>query len=390
MDELELLRALRPEPDPTPPTDRARALEALMHTIHNDPSIPPGGTTDSPTPLAPPSGRRRHARRVAMVGAAAALAIGALAVGASGNGPAPLRAEPSAAEQLRTIANRIETEGAYPATPWVRRAVSSYRDKPDGPTTTNDLREYRFANGDVIFEDRNCEADCFVSARLGGYTRVPAEGSEADVRTAIEAEVADLLASYDQVPAEVASGQYPSVQTPAEKPSRSLALVSSIANALSQPAMGPVARAELLRMLAGQPGLSVQPGVATSLGDRGTRFTAGDNLRHTSVVVDPADGYLLEVSTVDERPETAPPVTFEGGISRQLRGSDTQTWGRPATTTPWADVTGLAAAVADAHDAIEGSWGDGGCAGGGGPGEGPDRYGVDVPENLTYVHCWSA
>ncbi len=387
MDELELLRARRPEPNPASPEDRARALEALMHTINDNQTAGPEGSVD-PIPLAPPAGRRPRRRWVAMTGAAAALAIGALAVGASGNGPAPLRAEPSAADQLRTIAGRVESEGAYPATPWMRRSTSSTNYTQPQIDQQTDQNEYRFANGDLVNEVPGCKADCFLSARLGSGSTVPANGSADEVRAAVEAEVDALLASYDDVPPEVASGEVVSVQSPEDKPSRNEALVDVIAAALAQPTMGPAARAELLRLLADQPGLTAEEGQTTSLGDRGTRFTAGDDERHTSVVVDPTDGYLYEVKTVDNRGETAAPVTFDGGQISQIRGSEVQTWSRPTTTSPAKDVADLAAQVTDAHDTIEGAGGDGGCVGGGGFSEGPDAYGVKVPENLSYVHCW--
>ena len=116
MDELDLLTQNRPAPPPMTVAERAAIEEQLMTHIDEATTTRDDGAPPVLIDVGAPPRRNRRVLRIAgLVGAAAALAVVALAVGTTGSGPAPLQAEPTAAEQLVALADVVEASNPYPA-----------------------------------------------------------------------------------------------------------------------------------------------------------------------------------------------------------------------------------------------------------------------------------
>ncbi len=373
MDELEVLRRHRPVHPPLSDAERASAQEQLM--THIDQTTHAG---ERPVVALsdPPRRTRRRLRAVGLAGAAAALAAVALAVGTTGGGPAPLRAEPTAAEQLEAMAEVAAAGDPYPDGPyavdtWQRFQTLGSPDTNDGTTTAT---AYRVSDEDLVTRYHDCEGDgfCGVLSLSAPTDAIPADGTPAEVRAGIEAQVDEFTVSG----------------TDDERRANRLGVVVT---GLRNPALTPGVRAELLRIVAEEADLSVEDDVASALGLVGTRFVASFGEGRLALIIDPADGYLLEVSSegpatvvTDEGPE-AVPAGDQG--SEPAVATSQVAYARPVAADPLpADVQALADAVAAIHPRIEASYPQGGCAS---PSLAtPNSWGIDIPEGLRPVHCW--
>jgi hypothetical protein len=379
MDELTLLTQHRPDAPPPTDDERAAARDAVMAHVVTAPGAERTGTVVD-LAASPRRNRRRLGRAVALVGAAAAFAAAALAVGTTGNGPGPLRAEPSAAEALVAIAEVVEEGGVYPAGAY---AVPSHQESTsvgggiDDVSTSIDVTLYRVNDSDIV---ARCEDDepCFPRVTSSATNDlIPHEGTPTEVRAGVEAQ----LDAY--------AGAFP---TGSELAWARLTLISQ---ELANPALSPGVRAELLRIVAESADLSIEEDVETALGLTGTRFVASTPTGVLELIIDPADGYVLEVSeegttkvwTVDVD-EEGQPVTSEGEMAET---SSVLSYARPVAADPLpTDVQDLADDLATVSPQIEATYPDGGCAGvtGGSPGGSGSNWGLDVPPGLSAVHCW--
>lgn len=368
MDEIEELARHRPDPLPPTAAERAALEEQLMTHITDQAPVREGDPHR--VEGEPPAARPRTRRRLAMAGAVAAVALVALAVGLTDRGPEPLRAAPTAAQQLQAIATVVQAADPYPDGPYAvaHRTVTD----TGGRASSQDQVAYRVSASDTITDARPCTGTCFAAVSASSADPgFPLDGTAAEVRAAVEQRVDELRGEGDGPDA-----------TPW------LTLTTVIAG-LQHPAVGPAARAELLRTITDVADLSSQPGATTAYGLRGTRFTATAPGGRLELVVDPADGYILEVRT-EGRGQVE--VLAEDGTIRTIDQGTvliTQSYRRPVAADPLpADVQRLADDVAARHDAIEAPWPRGGCSGQVGANPGGEDWGIDIPDHLAFMHCW--
>lgn len=317
--DLHLLLAVRPVVDG--PTDdqrhRARAeLDAVLLAATPIGAEPIGaeGPLANPAPAVPiplhdrrraprssgrSTGRSTPSRRRALVTASAGLAVAAsLAVvaGAALLGPdapaplAPLAAPPAAADQLRAIAD-VAAQQPYPDGPFVVHTKSVQEDglvDDLGPSRTAvDQNTWVLGEGVMVGETLSCTVEPPIPTSGPQDGMVCGMGSAGTMSlsqfTTADAMRTEILRRVDE--ARPNGGGVTSGET----------TLTEISVALQEPTVTAVARAELLRMLADEPGIVATPDVANEFGARGTRFAASSPGSGAEVVVDPADGYVLAV-----------------------------------------------------------------------------------------------
>jgi len=382
MDDITLITTQRPEVASMTDAERTRLDQRMQAVLDGSTGIDAGAHR----------GQRPRGRRLAvMTGVAAAVALVAVVVGASGRGPAPLQAGPSAAQQLRTIAATVATANPYPRTPYsvaTTLSTSTGAVDPAQPATTSSTEQVEYAVDDHDYVSRQTGCDpvgsCaqFMSSR-GGDPVIPFDGTAAEVRAGVEQRVEEDL--------RMDTGSAPPL-------SRSYLTLMTVQAALQDRAMEPAGRAELLRILADSADISATPDVANSYGLVGTRFSATVDGGRLDLVVDPGDGYILSsrwdgrgtVFRVETKSTTSPsaaegPTPFEVGIVVSFASA------RPVVVDQLpADVAALGAAVAAHASAIEAIFPGGGCSSESGSNPGGWRYGFDIPTDLTFTHCWGA
>ncbi|HMJ78198.1 MAG TPA: hypothetical protein VK507_19610, partial [Iamia sp.] len=114
-----------------------------------------------------------------------------------------------------------------------------------------------------------------------------------------------------------------------------------------------------------------------------------------TLIIDPEDGYLLEVSDegmskvwTAEVDDEGTPIVTEGEMAAS---STLISYARPLAAAPLpAAVQTLADDIAAVTPQIEASFPSGGCAGatGGSPGGPSANWGLDIPAGLSALHCW--
>lgn len=382
MDEIEVLSQHRPVHPPMTTAERAIAEEHLM--THIDTAARPSGAAPNPSEVditAPPRrNRRRLGRAVALVGVAAAVAAVALAVGTTGSGPAPLRVEPTAAEELVALAAVVETTSVYPEGRYSvvsHQVMESRGGGIEDMSSSFDATLYRINDNDTIAQ---CDGGMACFARIGSSATndlIPHDGTPAEVRAGVEAQIED------------GAGPTP---TGAELTWVRLTLISQ---ELANPALSAGVRAELLRIVAESADLSIEEDVASALGLAGTRFVASTPSGELTLIIDPDDGYLLEVGEQGTTRVMAAEVDGEGQpVVTETGYAETRTvlsYARPVAADPLpADVQALADDVAAVTPQIEAAYPAGGCAGatGGNPGGPSTNWGLDIPAGLSALHCW--
>jgi hypothetical protein len=216
---------------------------------------------------------------------------------------------------------------------------------------------------------------------------IPTEGSAEVIRAAIEA----WISSVQQYSSE----------------SRSHALFGLVQGAMATRTTTSAVRAELLRLLADDGSIGVEPGATNLFGIAGTRFTVADTATGTAlaIIVDPGDGFLLQTSfgttrtgdpvsvTAWQRPVVDPILEGPAGtLARQLAshrteieaasptarcvltllgpGGDTMTVAVPRDPDPTAVLQPGTPASVVAIPRIG------------------DIPGIEVPEGWAYSHCW--
>lgn len=366
MDELSQLIEQRPAP--LPPTDAERADARARFLAHVDAAEPDRSA----------GGHRR--RWIAMAGAAA-IAVLAMVASVSGRGPGSIAPRPAAAEQLRSIAAQVETANPYPSGPYAIttridtkvEGGASNQLEPSGPHTTT---TYSAGDGNFISRRPSCPDLCFDFVNTAtSDPLIPSDGTGAEVRAGLEARV-DQTASM--------------IEDQGDDAPRPWLTLQAAAKSLQDPAMGPAGRAELLRIVAEVADLSSEPGVTSALGDTGTRFTATTTTGRLQLLVDPADGYVFELRTagplrVTSVDQDGTAQTDEGGTS-----DSTLSFGRPAAGALPADVAQLASDITAHAAQIEAPWPSGGCSGQSGGIPTADTWGIDIPDDLSFMHCWTA
>ena len=381
MDEIEVLTQHRPVPPPMTAAERAIAKEHLM--THIDTATRPSGAAPAPAEVdltAPPRRNRRALRRVGLVAAAAAVAVVALAVGTGGSGPAPLRVEPTAAEELVALAAVVEATSVYPEGRYSvvsHQVMESQGGGIEDMSSSFDATLYRIDDNDTI---ARCDGGMACFARIGSSAtndRIPHDGTPAEVRAGLEAQI------------DAYAGPTP---TGSELTWVRLVLISE---ELGNPALTAGVRAELLRIVAESADLSIEEDVASAVGLTGTRFVASTPSGELTLIIDPADGYLLEVGEEGTTRVMAAEVDGEGQpVLTETGYAATRTvlsYARPVAADPLpADVQALADDIAAVTPQIEAAFPSGGCAGltGGNPGGPSTNYGLDVPVGLSALHCW--
>jgi hypothetical protein len=383
-DELELVRGLRPEVADLTARERARAEEQLMQLIDEEVARPERSTDEQTTDGARRRRRLAAARPRTLVGTAAAVVLVALVVsvaGLSGRGPSPLVAEPSAAEQLHQLADEVADGNPYPEAPYV--VVSSSDLSHDGladvggsaPTEQLDVeqRTYRLADGSVVMERTDCTTDCgarvFVTGGDGSAGLAPGTfDTPGQAQAEVERRVDEVLTNVGE---DVAT--------------REQLVADVVVGMLQSPMLDGNARAELLRVLADTPGLTSEEHVLSDLGVEGTRFTLATSHGSADVLVDPADGYVLEthrqgegaiVVTGDAPQELPPAGTYESRTSYERP--------QPANLLP-TEVADAAEQLAANGEQLDALLPEGGCVVLGPLGVGEVE--VQVAPNLTAVRC---
>jgi hypothetical protein len=358
VDELQLLIRARPEPAPPTAVERAAIRTAVVEHIAGSGAaarIEGPGWDDVPTGRPGPSRGTRLAVVAAAVLVVVAAMVGALALGDDERGveqtpvddPAPPATYPVPPYTVEVLVSAEATGGTSPA-----RSV-------DGRLLLHQV------DAEVGVADMTGCMQCDGTMLMLHLGEVPAEGPPADVRAAVEGVLADATEAGPR-----------------------LAAIESL---LSDPDTGPTVRAELLGALSRTEGLVVEDDVTTALGAVGTRYTASSWTRYESthsVVVDPVDGYVLEVHGIDgpDPGSTAELVSGPAGSFAPDAQIETRiSYGRPvvADRLP-ADVRQLAQTVLATSSSRPGP---GSCA----TASGNERDGVahvfPLPSHLAYAHC---
>jgi hypothetical protein len=289
VDELELLKTMRTDARPTA-DERAHAAEQLMTFIED-------GEVTRVVELTPVEPRKQPSRSrtyAACISVAAVVVLVALIAWSAGEGGGPLRSTPSAAAALRKVATTVE-HATYPPTPY---AVNTRMESsaPDGlqalpktiATGPVDSVIWTFDQGDTISTVPACAAaQCTPMFQFHPQSLFAPGATAADVRATIQQRVdAALAQDGNQI-------------------SRDALTLSAVSEALLNPTLGPAARAELLRIIAGLGNITARADVANGFGLKGTRYSAvaGDN--SIVVVIDPTHGYLLQ--------QQSSGITLQGG-----------------------------------------------------------------------------
>lgn len=396
MDELDLLTRHRPDAPPPSEQERTAMRAALTDHIAGTTAATDGTVIDL---AASPRRNRRTARRaVALAGAAAALVVGLSVAGGSDRAPVQLRDRPAtAAEQLRAIA---EVVAPYPEAPYsvATRETSTTGGAGEPSTATQEAVLHRTGPDVWVTEARGCRRFCTIGS-------IPIE----DPPFAADADADAVRAGIEGVVQERMDGPEGVTRADVTPEWEAQFRVYYLGALLQHPAPGPVARAEVMRLLAEVPGLTATPGQRDADGRVGTLFrfatTRGDG---QTLLLDPADGYVLEAGTLALSDSPFPSVEYEDGtvdLEGEYRlddGSDTTppegplvyqsrttvTYGRPTTGTVSAEVAALGDAVAEAAPAADLGEGEGPfCIGGVGPMEADDVFGVAVPDGLNFWYC---
>jgi hypothetical protein len=280
----------------------------------------------APTPASPESPRRRRRRWpiAAVVAIAATIAI-VVGVFTLSGGSGPLAPSPAAAAELHHLADLAGATSA-PLEPYaVQARVTSGATGSAGTNPTqpgsSDLTTYGLGQGNYVTESAACSSGVASPLSPCG-ANLPGLSDDADLAHAT------TVAEVDALVEERVNG-YTSARP---ELSRAAATLQIVARGLHSPVVSPVARGELLRMVADTGSISVEHDMRTQLGATGSRFSAETPTGSFDVVVDPSDGYVLETSSVD---------------SQQTIGSNqTTSYGRPAP------AGALPERIAQARDAL--------------------------------------
>jgi hypothetical protein len=365
VDELELLKTMRTDERPTT-DERSRAADDLMAFIEHGEVTPTIELAPAESPKRQPSRTRSYAARFSV---AAVVVLVALVAWSAGEGGGPFKANPSGAEALRAAATTGES-APYPPTPYsvtVRTETATADGSleiPDnidvGPvdTTTWHIDETDTISTVPVCETPHCAT--VVSFSIHSINLAP-DATAAEAREAIQRRVDDALAS------------------PANQTSRAALTLSAVSEALANPSLGAVARAELLRMIAATADVSTREGVANAFGLTGTRFTAVAGDSSIVVVIDPTDGYLLQQQSV----RVALPAP-NGTTGPHLQIASRISYDRPQPAAPLpAEVSALAARVREQAPDLDPTSPLLGCVIGV-PGT---TGGITVPNGLVFTHC---
>jgi hypothetical protein len=341
MDELEIIRALRPEPSGPTDTERAIAKERFMQSITD--SEPDLSVLEDDLEV------RRSRRRWPLAAAAAVVAAATIVIingtlnVSSDSGP--LSAPPAAAAELHRLAD-LSASTVTPAEPYsLQTRTTGGITTPTGTTGANlrpaDFTTYVLGNGNYVTDEPSCGKSSpggTAAPGAGAITSVdmcgPGPLSDEDPALANAATLAEVHTILDQH-VDGYMAERPGISRPA-------ATLQVAAQGLRSAAGKPAVRAELLRIVADTADITVETNVATQLGATGSRFSAATGSESLDVTLDPTDGYLLESHSV----VPAAPGIDGSDPSRRESLAVTTSYGRPQP------VDNLPDDVSRARDAV--------------------------------------
>jgi hypothetical protein len=388
LDELEIIRAQRPDPSGPTETERAIAKERFMQSIAD---------VEPDLSVAEDELEVRRARRrwpfVAAVAATAAATLvvvnGALNISTESG---PLSPPPAAAAELHRLAD-LSASTVPPAEPYsLQTRTTGGVTTPTGTTGANlrpaDFTTYVLGSGNFVTDEPSCGQGPGTSALPGSGAAIISIDmcgagplSEEDPALANAATTAEVHTLLDQhVDAYVS--RHPGISRPE-------ATLEVAAEGLRSAAGKPTARAELLRIVADSADIRVETNVTTQLGATGSRFSAHAGPDGSlDVTLDPTDGYLLEWHAVVP---AAPGINSDEARRESL--AVTTSYGRPQA------VADVPVDVGRARDALVANTpkmesepytttlpaGTPLCSGE----TFTDLDGTFFPKNIWPLHCWT-
>lgn len=274
--ELDLVARLGRDTEPPTAEVRDAAHDALLRRIHDAAATGPDG---APAPAHLVRLPRRRRRALTAAGAAAvgiAASIVAVTVIAGPSLPGGLGAAPASAEaRLLALASRVERTPASDR-PTVRSTLSVTT------TSTGTVTEARCT--EISFSESDSASKCDDGRNADPITAFTASASGFNPSTRPD----DIDAVLDRA-VEDGTGDQGRQSVDPEQARR-----SALIYGFSQGGLQADTRAELVRRVAAVPGLEVEPGATTVLGEHGDRYTFPNGTGTFAVTLDPDDGSVLE------------------------------------------------------------------------------------------------
>lgn len=295
-------------------------LVALLRTTMPDVPPPSDETRDRARTLLTKSARQRTAGRRARslaIGLTAAATAALVGLVVSTDPPVTVRT----ADRTTTSAGEARAMSPFPTYPY----EISWR-STSAPTDSAGARDIRCTA--FVFSPGRSAARCdAISGAVVDTDGLAAVGWSAfTVAFDQDSTSAEVQATFDDLVDDLDAGE--DRVGLADRPTRDEigAVVGGLT--LTSPTLTPVVRAGILAALLDLEGVSIDEGAVTASGARGTRVGTTD--RQWSVIVDPTDGYVVELSnagTVDvlDRPRPAGSISDAAVAVRELLQSIDET-----------------------------------------------------------------